>query len=649
MDFTDIQIYSFGGTANRLDHTAGKYEAKLGLANAPLAESSVIETDRAGDYPLYAGQKLQSREYNVTIEVLSGGTVEELQGWFDTSLGQLELRVKDISDNSYWYVNAKSKALPMVAPNALVARLHVNDPVWRNVSGSTALWNVTASGGTIHVNNAGSYYCKPVITVSPQAARAGGYGYRRWVAMYNRTSYPAKDYVVNVLDTTLNHAALVSGGKAQADGDDFRVTKNGRHIYRWVGGGGWNSTTLKVFSVFDFSPGIDIAISAAIAATGAVTTVSVAPTTDNRNALLRLGAVENKVFLLGTEAYTFTNANHVTFQITGCTRAQKGTGMQSHAIGDILHWVESDVWVIYGNASATAQTVNDNVKPMVDMTNSTNTSLVWTDYHDVNYPERPLSWIPYVKSVGRNYGGTTNSYRSDRGGGGTIASEMGGKIASFNYLGLDRDEQATVRHSLNLQLAGGTAVAFSGEKYRYATSWPAVAGLQVYDTNVWSTISNQSTPGTAGTWGAFTVASTSLGGTFKDIAFTFAGRVAGSSGNISMFEVDAVTVMLNAADVPFVSLGAEAASYYAEATIRNVTTGQSITFEYPAVLGESIEIDCDNQTAEYQDGANLANIISKDTQRIEWMRLAAGNNILSYTETGVTDVDVVITFETRSL
>jgi hypothetical protein len=648
MKFTNIVLKTYNAVAIN-DGT--NYVGRIPRGTPIEAASTVIESPRNEDSPVYGGKSLNSRVLPIIIGIMSGGNFETMQNLFDTRAVDLaRLVVTDSATSEDYYVNATPISFNAEGGGKkITVVLHISDPVWRKVTADAQTKQCTTDPTTSDTfANGGSYFCRPIITLTPKSARTGGYTYARFVTIYNQTDLAGKNYPVNVLDTVVDHATLVGAGKAQADGDDWRVMVDGVQVDQFVGGGGYNSATLKSWGTLDFSPRIEATLGVAIADSGAVTTITLESSAASYAAIRKLKAVSNKMVLIDSEVFTFTGVTESAYQLTGVTRAQRFSALAAHTTADTVRWLEHDVMVLYGRATATAQVINANRAPMFALT-STNISWVYTDYYEAAYPSRPGSWEGTIlSSTGLNKGGTTALYTANQGTNVTsgAADEMGMKIGVYSYFGAVRTEQASLQWQHTCPFGAITDVLTSGEKYRVAASWPT-ASLQKLLAGKWLTAWTEATPASAATWTAFGATATSLSGNYSAIRYLFEGSVLAAAANYAAFEVDTITLTKSATLIPKVILGAESSQYNINATITN--GAQSIAVTGVMAIDDVLTIDCDAQTVKLNGAINCLSWITLNTDRREWLRLATGNNTVTYTEAGVVRVDMALTWEERSL
>src|SRR4030042_1660518 len=94
-------------------------------------------------------------------------------------------------------------------------------------------------------------------------------------------------------------------------------------------------------------------------------------------------------------AFTYTGKNNALQRFAGCIRAARGTAAGAHGLGDTVWWVQHDIWILYGNAAATAPTVDGNYEPAFELDDSVNTSWVYAEFGE-NDGLRTGQWSPKV-------------------------------------------------------------------------------------------------------------------------------------------------------------------------------------------------------------------------------------------------------------
>jgi len=85
------------------------------------------------------------------------------------------------------------------------------------------------------------------------------------------------------------------------------------------------------------------------------------------------------------------------------------------------------------------------------------------------------------------------------------------------------------------------------------------------------------------------------------------------------------------------------------ATITNSTTGETLTIQSnDLVLLETLIVNTSSKSVTgADDGVGHIGAISLDTTRHDWLRLQPGDNVLQFSDTGTTDVQIDIVWDRR--
>lgn len=639
------------------------YRASFPAGIPLMAETEPQYAGRLDDFPIDTKTVLKERVLPVQIWTVAG-TLDTLKTYLNSGkMTKKKLIVTDSTNSSAWYVYAKFKSIVKRkgSTNVYDVVFSVADSIWRKNTNSTSSWSVTTSGQTQAITVGGTEYARPIITLTPKTANTSTYAYKRFVAVTNETDSDLSNYPLNITGGNFNHQSLVSGGKAQADGDDWRCAVDGKEVDMWTGGGGFNSTTFRPWINIDLEKKIEVKLLGAIASSGAVSTISVVITEDSivDMLLLRQKMDSYNLIQIGSELFSYTGITAIksSLQFTGCTRAARGSSMAAHSTLDVIKRVEHEIWIYYGLSSATARDLTTRAalsrEPMLDKTNSTNTSWVWTDYYSQDYPNRSGSWRKYiVRSKNQTTSTPSQPYGANHATNTdftSIASEMGISLKSYYKLTwLDETGEIDWR-IYNPCLF--TTISVSGEKYRVGTKW-ATAGLRVSNTSTaWQTIWEDATPASTSTWTALAAHSSVATGSYSTYSLFMSGTTAKEANALNHIEFDSITAVITSGRVPAVNLVAEQANYYVNIQIKNDTTGKYINLLLPGALNSAITVDCDAKTVTDGEGTNVLNALSYGPEKVrqDWLTLEVGSNTISVTETGVVRVDFVFTYQERSL
>lgn len=641
------------------------FPAEGGLYNLPEGSPGVASRGM-GNYPAYTGKELGGR--NVVLRVAPNpatsttyaAMMDTMAGWFDTkeqTAGTLIAKDAENSDKQ-WRLVCTPVAAPDVTFPVYTVALYADDPRWQAVTASGGTIVLTASGQSGTVTSAGNVRTQPVITVAPGTAKASdNYNYKRPVLTYNSLSVGLPSYPVDITNAGWNTTGLVGGGTVQADGDDVRVVVNGAEVERWFGGGGMNSATTGVWIVLDYSPAVTLTSGGTIASSGTVSTITFYNTKANATAIKKLPAAGD--VLIDSERFTYTGKDDTAKTLTGVTRAVKGTSMASHSVGATVRWIEHDVWLMYGNASAVAPEQTDTRKPIFNLTTSTNASWDYdefaageSNYYALPNSTRAGSWTPKVVSA---YGANSQIFTGGFSGITPLMANpttaMGMSVESYIRSGRWQAETAHLEWRWT-NPAGGSVVVTTGSKERNSASWPSRAALQYSNDGVtWVSKWNEVTPASSGSVTAFANNGTAtLGASYKYLRYDFYGSVAANSSALGQayMSVSDVTVSIGTSR-PTVTLGAEAVNYYLNLTIANGATGESITLKQLMTTAQTLTVDCANHTVTLSDGTNCLAALALSSPRVEWLDIAPGANVLTFTDVGTAGVTVTLAWSDRNL
>lgn len=638
-----------GGTI----HDGVNYKAHLQTEGQLSPNVDIIEVKRTNNFPQYAGKEFNSKLLPITIDIPSGaGTlVDSLNEILDTTdLTERVFICKDeLNSNKEWYVNAVVQRHADYGPHHAEYILYTADPVWRAVTGGSVGYSGTSSPGTVLGTVSGNRVAKPVITITPGAAKTGSYAYKHFIDISNPSNVAYTAYPVNVVDdgsgtAVWDSGTLVAGGTiSSAAGNDVRVIMDGSEVGRWFGD--FNSGTTKVWANVDLTPKTYMTLNAALG-TATPSEIVFKKNSTNYTNLKKLPSSG----ILKTPANEFLSYSDIelnSYKVTGITRGLYGSTVGTVALGGTVTWLEHETWLVYGNASAEAPIQDDNLEPIIDHSTSDNITHDWNLFGEID-GQRTLSWKPTIlRTRGKEsytYGGNQGTVDTDP------FTDIG--MAAIGYVYGSRWQAEDCNLLWNLyHPAGGTQAVYSGEMYKSTTTYPTYKRLYKSTNGIsgyWRVAAYLTTPTTAGSWEAFagTVALTS---NYKHFMFNLAGGMSALASASSYLEVGDFTMNLATANVPSVSIGTAQPNYNLDMVIENTTTGEAINLNYVMEVGHTLTIDCVNKTVEYDNNLSALSALSIDTNRNDWMTLNPGANTITITEDGMTDMDITITWEEVSL
>lgn len=626
------------------------YQAWIPEGQLANLSAEAVVVPRMLDFPQLSGSNLPPSTFSFYISILPGQTIatkrDEIKGWFsviDTQPHALIAQDKNDS-NRQWYLTGIPIRVAEESPGVMLVTLQLDAPVWKLVSATADTWNITATGQTKAVTARGNIPVHPVIAITPTSTKTGDFAYKRWCQIYNVLAVGIS-LPIDITNGGLNTSTIVGGGKMQADGDDVRVVIDGVEVDRWLQG--MNSAATKIWVNLVLSRKWEAAIKASISNVGTVTSITFAKSTANLNFLKALNSAANKVLLIDSEAFVYDTVDLVNYTVKRSTdmRAQKGTAAASHAANATARWIEHDIWLMYGNSTIEAPSVDDTKKPMIDLT-STNTSWVYSNYMDASYSRLGEFTGTIIKTVSK----LSYLFTADQDTFGDPSTKLGLTMNNYVVGSVWKAETAILAWTL-FHPAGFTNVLYSGSKYAKYNSWPHFAGLQKSkDGTTWTNVLHEAI-GTVGAWTAFGPRNQALSATFKYIRFVVNGSIAQLANNKAAIQFDTVTGTIDSAGVPSVTLNAEQNNYFIRARITNNTTGEYIDVYTVCELNKTVTIDCDRKLVYYTDGSNLYSALTLSPSRStdEWLDLQSGSNTLQYDDTGIGNITVTITHRDRSL
>lgn len=510
---------------------------------------------------------------------------------------------------------------------AFVATMAISGDVrWRTTAETEDVWNITASGQTRTINNAGEDDAYPTFEIKPTSAKSGGYAYKRYCLVTWQAINPGSNYPIRLgpIDT----ATLVGASKMQADGDDLRIFVDGVEVARHLVD--INDANTYLWFSADWQAAPDLELTASIAGSGTVDSIEV----DDADEMDQLPA--SGIVRIGSEVFSYSAKDRINNRLTGIEREIWGTSAAAHTAGDDVHWMQHEVVLVYGNGSVTAPDTTG-TEPIFELDESTNTSWRFEKFGQVGYPDRPASW--------RRWGSIT-----EFGNGGVYtATQRTFSADLYTVAGAWLDELHGSVYGWSLNNPCGIVNAAWSDGYKRAETEDDFHFLVhlmywIRDASGWTWQATLAAPSTLDTWEAW---SESAAGSDWDKADTLAIAAYFQPQDV---EVGTVVVSLSSDETPEVSIGSESGNYTLAATITNEDTGQSITIAFEMALNETLEIntDIDEHTVTYlADESNQFQAIDWSSARLHWLPLQPGDNTLRFDDTGTAGVTLTTTFKRR--
>lgn len=635
---------SYAGTSlSSSDYSASfpREQASLQISSQP----SYIK--RAGAVPVYAGKDYQPHTLNLEILMQHDYMTlfESLNTLFDTKdETPKQFICQDTEDSNkqyYVYATAQQVLGGHEGPMAVVT-LALDDPIWQSTTDESHTWTITSSTSTTDVTNNGNDDAYPTFEITPTSSPSTDFIYTVYTQVLPRSSNPwtARPLcITGATDTTWDTAALVAAGKMQADGDDIRVYQDGVATNFWVSG--INTTDTKVWVVSDMPEARFMTLKTAIGATDTVTEIELQYTKTNlehisnmpsRGLLIldaSIGSTDTEEF--GYSAKTITDTK-LAFTIFG--RSARNTSAFDHAAASNVRHLPHGFRIVYGNATASAATVDDTTKPLIDLTNSNNFSFVYSTFSDI-LGQRAGGWRAHDGARGSVFARNSAVYTSTNDAGDTDpATAMGFDVRTFQANGIWNPD------TVQVQWVGAfpdyvATVSASGEQNQTASSIPTFALSYLVDGvegrgNLW-TVSAQATTD-YGTWTTWSKASSdaTLPPSADALRWMASGTILGTSELYVKEAITSITVGLLSA--PHVMIRSEISSAVrVNCRITNATTGDFFDLDIPTEVNKTIYLDCDPDFPTVTHEGQIVNgAIKLSSVRSEWLKLQPGSNSLSF-------------------
>ena len=589
----------------------------------PPVQAKLAKRSKA--WPVLATVERPGHTIVLAIKVIGANKTalrEQLLRWFDPEdETPKRLVIADLDGSRQRYVLAYCAGItpyPRPEPGAVDAfqvALQVHGDIrWRAVSKTTDTWNITASGQTRSITNSGTDDAYPVLKIKPTATKSGGFAYRRWVAITWRSRNSASQYPVCI---TLDTQSLITAGKMQADGDDLRVIVDGTERARWLHD--INTTSTKVWVNLDFQPTVPMTLRVAIPSTGSISSIEV---NEDISALPTQGIV-----LIDSEAFVYTDKIPSERKLTGITRAAKGTSAAAHSVGTSVHWIQHDIWLLYGNSTVSAPMQDDRYRPCFELS-STNTSWTYYVFGDQD-GLRAARWRPYGNITLSGSGGVYTATQRTLSSGEYTAAGAWLAQEHSNAYGWALSNPCGI---VNVQWQEGLKRRAGDNFLVHCMNWPRGASW-------WNWHYNPTSPSQANTWESWSYSGPNfaVSDTIAIAAYFYPQDV----------EVGSAVVSLNSAETPTVSVMPELGNYNLDATITNQTTGEAIKVTAVLSLNQEVVVDCDKAIVTVAGERSLASLTLLGPSRQRWFRLVPGPNVLRFDDEGTTGVTLVTEFEAR--
>jgi hypothetical protein len=635
-------VVSFGGNT-----FSPNFETDFMQGTEPgLPPGQAAMLTRIGAWPVVAALQRNPKRVALLIKIVDLVNVNTLRSqlfrWFDPEDETPKKLIVTNHASIQQYVMALCEGLSLYKDprhqDAFVAILSVDGDVrWRSEAEATPTpWAITASGQTHAIVNNGEDEAYPVYTIQPTTVKGSSYTYRRWVPIQWSSVNAGQQYPVMA---TLATNALIPA-KMQALGEDLRVLVDGVEVYRWLDA--INTAATKIWFTTDFAGSPVLTLKTAIAPAGSIASIEV---NEDINQLPETG-----ILYIGTEAFVYSARNTTDKLVSGVERAAKGTSAGAHNSGVSVYWIQHDIYILYGNAAATAPVVEDAYKPCFELDHSANDSWVYEVFGEstilhghFTVERRAARWEKTGPMTEFGLHGVYTATQKTFGNPYDVAGAWKGVGAPFNDVGWQLSNPCGIKNvtwtnGLKRRATTNPSVDF----LCHLMYWPRAASW-------WNWQYTLVSPTLLNTWEAWSYGPS--GADFNPVADTI---YIGLYAFPSEVEVGDVTVTLNDAETPVVTVNAEQGNYHLQGTLTNQDTGESITLDFVMDVNSEIEIDTASKTVIWLlDGSRQFQALTTGGTRAtplakrNWLRLLPGSNTLRFDDTGTGNVTLTTEFRER--
>lgn len=528
-----------------------------------------------------------------------------------------------------------------------------DDAKWRSVEVQTVVWDAFESGAQKVVTNDGDAPALPTYEMRPTADRTAGWDKRMFVAFDPNTRLASVNEVpFDIANGNWDTAALVTAGDITS-ADEIGVIVDGREVRRWISS--YNTTTTKVWINLSYRGSLETRLKHAIGPADVVTELEVARGAND----IRLFPPQG-MLLIDEEVFTYTGKDVVRGRFLGVTRAAKDTAADSHADFALLHWLEHEIWIVYGGKTAEENFYDDapegesllydDRKPTIDLPTSSNKRWVFIKWpSDGDASESAEYRFPKWRSVSTPLGIAGLKE--------LIPPEEGDVHTYYRELYLQRLPSDS-------ETAGVGGTSDDWRSYWFVNLpgyWVTALGVGVrvtrYDGGDFIAFINTSLESSEALFELTRPADLNV--TVYRI-LTWSGSIAPAQIYFAQHGTASMQVTLDTLNIDFSAFAYDGPqfmrtepqdNYSLDATLANLTTGEALAIQTELAWETDLGLRIDTGTKKVTllgDRSNQYQAVTRDAHRQEMLPLAPGDNTLQIEEEGLQGMQVVITFEERS-
>lgn len=572
--------------------------------------------------------------------------IAQLKAWFKRGTdGKLVVTYTDDGLTYYKPCRVVNLVQEPDHPMYFTALLNTGWSRWRAVTADTDSWSLTGTGGTKTISVSGDDETALSMVLTPTVETVAGYKQQQ---LYRLVPTDNITFGLRPWCITLNTAALVSGGKMQADCDDLRIWLDDQEAKRWIVNP--NNASTKIWFNVNMHRGARLTLRTAVASSGAITWLNFKKDTTNKAKMQKMP--NQGIVYHGTEWFAYSQKDLTGVRLRVEERGVYNTTEQAHSVGDSFDFIPAAIRVVYNNSSATSPSLDDenydDTKPLFDLSSSDNTSWVWTAsslFYDPDRPNRPGGWKPSITKLG-----TESKYYWVKQDAESGDAAMGMQLGAWLKNEVWQAERAVVAWAFSDRTCMQT-VTVNGQKWRNKGKWPndLTALQRSVNGQTWFTIFDETQPGSVTTWMNLSVNSTpqSIASTTKHLRAIFSRVLGAAESALALYEIQTCTIAFTSANIPSGTLLGEQLNYPMDVTITNNATGEGIDLKRPMRINKSLALDAEAHTVRYNNTNSYNALILDDESRTTWIRLPVGSNQLQLTGEDVGTLGIALSWYRR--
>lgn len=616
-------------------HDGTNYRTRL-LNPHGVASAVPVFLEQANSDSLDAGLYTVDVQTKVlSIEVINYSNryalIAQLKAWFKRGTqGNLVVSFADDTATDYQIsCRVVSLAQDPDYPQIFTAILQTGTSEWRAVTLTThAMWTATGTTETEAISVGGKDETLLNVDITAAGGPASGYLYQN---IYRLPNTPGLAHGLIPWCLTVNTAALVSGGKMQADCDDLRVVdmNTGQELKRWIANP--NNASTKVWINLDLAKGYSLTLLTSVSGVGVVSELKFVIDDTHKAAIAEMP--KQGIVYHNNEWFAYSDTDPVTCRLIVSQRGLFGTTVEAHSAGQAFLWIQYPLLIKYGNASVSAPSAGDStydlIKPLIDLANSSNTQWVWGG---AGYPFFTNAY-PYLEQP---WSGRTAQWSASKRSLGVYSLLMASdasltpaiffRVMNFYQVGNWAAENVEFTGTL-FRAAGITSITATGKKMRRNDNWLTTAGMRASLDGVnFSDLFAEASPSVVNTYENWTnnstPTSTPTGAKYVQLAFI--GGYPAAFASFADFYMLTCSASFNSSNVPTGAFLGEQGTLPLIVKLENETTGDVVYINYLMAINKKFSINGETKIVTYDGYSAYGAITLDDEGRSVYIRLQGG-------------------------